>query len=103
MKTIISNPTEDKDKFWSGRPVEKRITCKEKGTFSSYHEAREWAKENGYSEGSMARTMPIGLMKGDFDISKWYNLSQKDIAGLDGVIISNDFREGQVEIIIFKK
>ena len=89
--------------LWSGRKIERRISIKEKGTFNSYHKARDWASENGYSEGSMARNMPIGLLKGDYNIAKWYNLDNQDIKELDGVMISDDFREGEVEILIFAK
>lgn len=101
LKTIITAVR--KVEKWNGRPIEKRITFKEKGTFESYYKASTWLDENGYSKGSMARTMPIGLLKGDFNIAKWYNLGNEDIASLDGVLVSNDFREGQAEVILFKK
>lgn len=100
-KTIISIiPDVDK---WNGRPIEQKLTFKEKGTFDSYHKAKEWLHQNGYSEGSMARNMPIGLLKGNFSIPKWYNMNKDDMTELDGVIVSSDFREGQVEVILFKK
>ena len=103
IKTVILNEQSEEKKLWNGREIESRQTFKVKGTFDSFYKASEWVKDNGYSQGSMARTMPIGLMKGDYDIAKWYNLDKEDIKGLDGVMISNDFREGEVEIIIFKK
>lgn len=98
-----TQPTAIQNEPWNGREVESKITFKEKGTFSSLSKAEGWANNNGYSVGSSARTSPKGLMKGDYDIAKWYNLSEEDIAGLDGVMISNDFREGEVNILIFKK
>lgn len=99
MKT--KNRTNPKRELWSGRPVKERKTFYEKGTFNSMYRAKEWLSENGYSYGSTARDLPIGLMKGDFEISKWYNLDDSDIKELDGVMISNDFREGAVELLFF--
>jgi hypothetical protein len=72
------------------------------GTFESYYAAIDWCKENGYSYGSTARNMPVALYKGDFNIAKWYNLSKIEQNTCDGVMLSTDFREGEVTIIIYK-
>lgn len=80
----------------------KTETFKVPGTFESYYTAKGWCIENGYSFGSMARQMPIALYKGDFNISKWYNLSKTEQETCDGVMLSSDFREGEVTIIIYK-
>ena len=91
-------------KPWNGREVETRIVFKKKGTFENYYMAKNWLHENGYSDGSMARDLPIGLLKEEnILIAKWGNLTKEEISELDGVMISDDFREGNVEIIIFKK
>lgn len=75
-------------------------TFTEQGAFQSYYAACEWLKQNGYSYGSMCRDLPIGIMKGDFSIAKWRNLSNQDIKALDGTMTSDDFREGSVTIEI---
>ena len=102
LKTIIAAAPEIDT--WNGRPIEKRIVFDEKGTFDSYNTACRWLEANGYSHGSMARNLPIALLKGkNLSIPKWGYLDKQDIAALDGVLVSDDFREGQAEIIIFKK
>jgi hypothetical protein len=73
------------------------------GTFESVNEAIRILKDRGYEIGSMSGSQPIGFAKGYGYIAKWYNLSKSDIEKLDGVIISDDFREGSVKIVTFKK
>lgn len=102
MKTLIKNISEPKN-MWSGREVVSRKCFNNKGSFRAYRAAQAYVQDKGYSDGSMARNMPIGLMKGSFSVAKWYNLSELNIRELDGVIVSNDFREGKVEVILFKK
>lgn len=86
------------------KEVKQELTFKESGTFQSYYKACRWLSENGYSYGSTAcsRTQLCGIMKGDYNIAKWYNLSNKEINELDGYMTSNDYREGEVKIIIYK-
>lgn len=69
----------------------------QKGDFAAYYAACDWCKKNGVSYGSMQRDDPIGLMRGDYDIAKWRNLSAKDKAELDGVM-TGDKRNGPVVI-----
>lgn len=66
--------------------------------FSSFYEACKWLDENGYSYGSMQRGSPIGVKKGDFDISKWRNLSENDMSKLDGHMMTH--REGETTLVI---
>ena len=68
--------------------------------FEAHADAVEFLKENGYSVGSMQRDMPIGVAKGeDVYISKWMNLGD-DVKQLDGVLLSDDFREGSVTVLL---
>jgi len=69
------------------------------GDFAAYNKACEWCKDNGISYGSMQRNCPIGLIRGDVVISKWRNISPRDIEKLDG-IMTGDKRNGPVEISI---
>lgn len=75
-------------------------TFKANGTFQSYYDAVQWLEDNGYSHGSMCGDKPMGIMKGDWSISKWKNLTNKQIKELDGTMTSSDFREGDVIINI---
>lgn len=66
--------------------------------FSSFYKACNWLDENGYSHGSMQRGSPIGIKKGDFDISKWRNLSETDMASLDGYMMTH--RQGETVVCL---
>ena len=68
-----------------------------KGDFQAYYAAERWCMENGFSVGTMDGRNPIGIVRGDADISKWHNLSKKDIASLDGRI-TGDMRSGPVTV-----
>lgn len=67
------------------------------GDFHALESAREWCRKNGVSYGPLQCGDPVGLMVGDYDISKWRNLSAKDRAELDGVL-TGDERNGPVYI-----
>lgn len=88
--------------LWSERKVDQRLRFKEEGTFESYYKAKAWLSDNGYSYGSTSVGRVVGIMLGHHSIHKWHNLSADDIKALHGVMISDDFREGYVEIILFK-
>ncbi|HFF8969400.1 hypothetical protein [Serratia marcescens] len=69
----------------------------QKGTFKALYACETWLRDNGYSYGSSCRGGPTGVLKGDFIIAKWRNLTQKERDGLHG-IIEGDFREGPVTL-----
>ena len=73
----------------------------ESGDFAAYYAATKWLHENGYSSGSMRRDDPIGIMKGNYIISKWRNLSSADKKVLHGVM-TGDKRNGPVMVEIFE-
>lgn len=99
MNKLRANP---RTELWAGRQVEQRLVFKEEGTFASYHKAIGWLNDNGYSYGSTSVNCPVGIMLGEYGIQKWHNLDKDDIKALHGVMISGDFRDGQVEILLFK-
>jgi len=74
-------------------------TFKANGTFQAYYDACGWLKENGYSYGSMCGHEPIGIMKGNYCIAKWKNLTKQEQKSLDGTM-TGEFREGDVKITI---
>lgn len=84
------------------RIIKERHSFSVEGTFESYGKACEWCKENGYSYGSMCRDEPIALMKGDYIIAKWRNLSEDERHNSDGLMLSSDFREASVRVIIYE-
>ena len=47
----------------------------------------------------MCQDAPIGFKQGDWDISKWWNLSAEDKSKLDGAVLSKDFRNGPVKVV----
>lgn len=83
--------------------VDLTIEFKREGTFQSFYAAQSWLGEHGYSYGSMCSPQPIGVLKGDWNIAKWKNLTAKEKRELDGIMISDNWREGSVKIKIFKK
>jgi hypothetical protein len=58
--------------------------------FSAMRAVERWCERNGYSIGRTQRGSPIGVLKGDYDIQKWRNLSKQQRADLDGVITWKD-------------
>ena len=61
-------------------------------TFSAKYEAEKWLKENGYSYGPSCVGGPQAVIKGDYCISKWHNLSSKEKSLVDGTLDAG--REG---------
>jgi hypothetical protein len=72
------------------------------GDFEATNKAEQWCAEQGVSIGSMQRGAPRGLMRGDFVIAKWRNLSDAEIAALDGRMIG-DGRNGPIHLRISRK
>jgi hypothetical protein len=68
-------------------------------TFSAHSEAVAYLKKHGYDVGSMERGSPIGIAK-DAIISKWRNLYPEDKEFLDGVLVSESFRESNVTVYL---
>ena len=73
-----------------------------KDTFGAFYEAQESMRGQGYSVGSMCRDAPIALTKGDTHVAKWRNIDFEDWYKIDGLIVSKDFREGNVAVILFE-
>ncbi len=72
-------------------------TFDQKGTFVAWHAACKWLRENGYSYGATCVASPVGVLKGDYCIAKWRNLTPKERSQLDGTVIG-DFREGPLTL-----
>ena len=76
-----------------------RETFNQAGDFAASRAAEAWCEARGISVGRTERGRPRGLLYGDFDISKWHNMSKAEIAALDG-LMTGDMRNGPVHIEI---
>jgi hypothetical protein len=84
------------------RKVSSEIIFNDTGDFMAYYKATSWLTENGYSYGSMSSPFPTGILKGDYNIAKWKNLTSQQIRALDGVIVADGrFREGPCRILLY--
>jgi hypothetical protein len=88
-----------------GRQIIRREKVAESGTFSSFYSAERKLKNMGYTLGSMCGSEPIGFANSkNYDyISKWRNIGMDERNKLDGVMISDDWRDGIVQIIWFNE
>lgn len=74
-----------------------RIRFDRAGDFCALNDAQAWCRERGISYGYLQRDDPVGLMVGDYVISKWRNLSAAERRELDGTL-TGDKRNGPVFI-----
>lgn len=72
----------------------------EAGDFKAMYAAEAWCAENGISVGSSERGNPRCLMRGDFAIAKWRNLSAAERKECHGVM-TGDMRNGPVTVEMF--
>lgn len=79
-----------------------KITFDQKGTWAAKEAAEQWCRNNGVSFSSTCTCGPVGLLRGDYMIAKWRNLTTKERAQLDGTM-SGDMREGPVTITMCDK
>lgn len=86
-----------------GKKIIKTQEVSKEGTFESINEAENILK-NKYTIGVMQINNPIGFAdkKKYGRISKWANMNSDEHALLNGVIISDDFRNGSVTIVWWK-
>ena len=80
--------------------MDNRIVFNAEGDFEATRQAEKWCKENGFSVGIIQGPSPRGIMKGDFHISKWRNMTMGEKERLDGRM-TGDMRNGLVFVDIF--
>lgn len=86
----------------TGRQIQFAVYFEPDGTFGAITNARTWLKlEGDYVIGSMQGDAPIGFARGVGYIAKWRNINPSEWKELDGVLISDDFREGGVKVLFF--
>ena len=83
------------------KKISNEILFNEHGDFMAYRSAEAWAKEHGYSSGSMCSPEPTALFKGDHYVAKWRNLNKKERESVDGVI-TGEYRNGPVKITLYE-
>jgi hypothetical protein len=69
--------------------------------FTAVAAAEKKAESLGFSYGSMCCDEPMGLVKGDIRIAKWWNIRHNELPQLDGALVSLDMREDDVALVIF--
>lgn len=84
------------------RAGEVRMTFTESGPWAAKDAAEAWCANHGISVGFMQGQAPRGLLYGDFLISKWRNMSKREIAVLDGRM-TGDMRNGPVVVEMYDK
>ncbi|MCW0447230.1 hypothetical protein [Xanthomonas sacchari] len=75
------------------------VQFEQTGEFAALDAARAWCCERGVSYGSLQQGAPIGLLVGDYAISKWRNMSATERAAQHGTI-TGDGRNGPLELRI---
>lgn len=90
------------EKKYKGRIIKTEKRFNVSGTFESLYAAEKFLSTNGYSYGSLCRNEPVAIRKGEYDLTqKWKNFTKDDEAAIDGVMVSYDFRNGEVVVYLF--
>ena len=71
--------------------------------FVAIGEAEKLATAYGYQIGSMCRNEPIALAKNANYIAKWKNINSDEWPKIEGLLLSDDFRNGSVYLVEFNK
>lgn len=75
------------------------IRFEQTGTFEAWEKCQQWLTVRGYSFGITCAMSPVGVLKGDYCIAKWRNLTPKERSALDGSV-SGDFRNGPLTLTL---
>lgn len=82
-----------------------RILFRGDADYEALQKAQDWCDENGYSYGNLQADAPIGLLFGEFEISKWRNMSSAERKALDGTMDApgRTYRKGPVIVTLKEK
>jgi hypothetical protein len=102
----VTGQNNDSEYYYLGRKilVQQNFTKKEDRPFDAYYQALKFLSDRNYHSGSLAVTSSpnIAVIKECYNLpEKWHNLDKEEIASIDGVIRSFDYREGQVTVMLF--
>jgi hypothetical protein len=70
-------------------------------SFSAVSKAEDFAEKKGYIKGSMERDNPIALAHKVNHIGKWSGIEKSDYKRIHGLLLSKDFRDGDVYLVEF--
>ena len=71
-------------------------------TFQALRNAQKILEADEYHSGTLCGDEPVGISKNFNYIAKWKNLSTEERGQVDGVMLSSNFREGKVFVVLFK-
>ena len=102
----VTESSNDSEYYYLGRKIliQQNFTKKEDRPFDAYYQALKFLGDRNYHSGSLAFTKSnnVAVKKDYYNLpEKWHNLDKEDIASIDGVIRSLDYREGQVTVMLF--
>lgn len=95
-------------KYYNGRGVkEEKIFYKSPNLdFGALYEATAWLNSKGYNEGSLCMDEPIGFVQGGYRSyglpEKWKNMTKTDKKKLSGMMLSDNFRNGNVKVVLLE-
>lgn len=85
-----------------GKKVRVRQKVVSTGVFTAINAAEEIVEEGGFKPGRLCGDAPVAIAPGDFNyVAKWANISRDEWPKLKGVIVSEDFRNGDAYICYF--
>ena len=91
------------DEKYLGRIVKSRLDFTEPGTFQSRYAAQRYLTDYGFDYGSLDVPNPVAFVKGEYELPwKWHNINSAGKELIDGVMVSNDWREGTVTLVFFE-
>ena len=90
-----------KEEFYLGRKIvhKEKFPCT--GIYEGYIAAESRLHELGYEIGHQFKNDPIAFSKNNKKLGKWQNIREDELSQLDGVILSEDFRECSCEVLFF--
>ena len=102
METIINNT-------FLGKQINYKQTffsITEDSSYKALYRAEEWLEDNGYVYGMLDGNLPIAVQKGpDFSYyslpDTWSEFNDEDKSVVDGVLLSEDFENNNVILLLF--
>ncbi len=71
-------------------------------SFVALRQAEQALRERGYSYGVLCGDEPVALLNTrGRRIAKWKNIDPSEYPLLDGMLVSDDFRDGNVSLVLF--
>lgn len=90
-----------KGEFYLGRKIvhKERFPCT--GIYEGYLAAESRLHDMGYELGQQFKNDPIAFSRDNKKLGKWQNIREDELSQLDGIILSEDFRECGCDVLFF--